>query len=99
MRYLERSEKILELLSGVKYLSYDQLQKEIGHSSSTIRRDISKLNTKGLVNVLQGVVSINSLSTNQNMWITLLKFRYSLNTTISFNTIFLKNLDIKSYSL
>ena len=25
MRYLERSEKILELLSGVKYLSYDQL--------------------------------------------------------------------------
>lgn len=68
MRYLERSEKILELLSGVKYLSYDQLQKEIGHSSSTIRRDISKLNAKGLVNVSQGVVSFNSLSTNQNLY-------------------------------
>lgn len=68
MKYIERSEKILKILSGVKYLSYNQLQKKIGHSESTIRRDIYKLATKGQVIVSHGSISIGNLSSNKYLY-------------------------------
>ena len=43
MKYLARSEKILQYLQGVKFASFGDISKIINISSSTLRRDLKLL--------------------------------------------------------
>ena len=53
MRFIQRSEKILESLKNVKYSSFEALKNEINCSISTVRRYIKKLQDQGKIFISQ----------------------------------------------
>ena len=52
----ERQEYLLMLLKEKNYLTIDELSKVLHYSSSTVRRDLKKLSSKGLVKRIHGGV-------------------------------------------
>lgn len=61
---LDRQNKILELLKDNKTISVNKLATMLYASSATIRRDLSKMEQKGLVTRTFGAVMINSNPAN-----------------------------------
>ena len=63
----ERQNKILNLLSEKKFISYKELSKLLYSSTSTIRRDVSKMHSQGLlVMVKGGVTGVNTNATESS---------------------------------
>ncbi|MCX8725966.1 DeoR/GlpR transcriptional regulator [Lactobacillus panisapium] len=52
----ERQEYLLMLLKEKNYLTIDELSKVLHYSPSTVRRDLKKLSSKGLVKRIHGGV-------------------------------------------
>jgi len=62
---IERQNKILELLSDKKSISVNKLAEILYTSGSTIRRDLTKMEQKGLVTRTFGAVVLNSNQSNK----------------------------------
>ena len=58
----ERADKIVEILNKRKYATVDYLVKELHYSPATIRRDLTYLESLGMVKKSYGGVSINDVS-------------------------------------
>ena len=61
MKY-ERADRITEILQRCKYATVEQLVKELHYSPATIRRDITYLESIGMVKKSYGGVCINEIS-------------------------------------
>jgi len=58
----ERQSKILNLLSTKKFISYKELSELLFSSTSTIRRDVIKMHSQGLLIMVKG--GVTSIDTN-----------------------------------
>ncbi|WP_067142254.1 DeoR/GlpR family DNA-binding transcription regulator [Oceanivirga salmonicida] len=58
----QRFDKILELLKISDYLKYSDLEKQMNVSAITIRRDVIKMETLGLLNRISGGIENKSIS-------------------------------------
>jgi len=68
MRFIQRSEKILESLKNVKYSSFEELKNKINCSISTVRRDIKKLQDQGKIFISHGSICIKDFPNNKSFY-------------------------------
>ena len=68
MRFIQRSEKILESLKNAKYSSFEELKNEINCSISTVRRDIKKLQDQGRIFTSHGSICIKDFPNNKSFY-------------------------------
>lgn len=64
----EREQQILEMLSGVEALSVSELAKGLGVSEATIRRDLSSMSGRGLLNRYHGGATLSSTKVSEQMF-------------------------------
>ena len=68
MRFIQRSEKILESLKNVKYSSFEELKNKINCSISTVRRDTKKLQDQGKIFISHGSICIKDFPNNKSFY-------------------------------